>query len=189
VTVCDELMNFLYQRISNPLNGRLRPEDRRIERLLLATLIQQLGISGEVYELSLHVMRIGSDRTRTASDVFEGKSNQTIFPAKSRGVCFFRVLPGSFSADRLKSARPPPFEFASCCETGLSVTDADGFGEPGCDQISRILAGRCLSSIPGCSIKSARLYRDIQSDSHYFSTAGLPEHPAPPRRRRPFQNV
>jgi hypothetical protein len=51
--ICDPLMNLLYQRVNNPLNRGLTSEDRRLERLLLAALMKQLGVSREETEIVL----------------------------------------------------------------------------------------------------------------------------------------
>jgi hypothetical protein len=49
------LMDFLYQKVSNMLNKKLTPENRRTERILLAALSKQLGLSGSLYELAAKV--------------------------------------------------------------------------------------------------------------------------------------
>jgi hypothetical protein len=49
---CQDLMDFLYQKVNTPLRRNLTLADKRRERLLLAALIKQLGVSWEFYQIS-----------------------------------------------------------------------------------------------------------------------------------------
>ncbi|KAK8890584.1 hypothetical protein M9Y10_035362 [Tritrichomonas musculus] len=49
----DKLMNYLHQKVKNPMNSKLTNEEKRIERIILAALIKQLGLTRELYEVRI----------------------------------------------------------------------------------------------------------------------------------------
>ena len=75
------LMAFLYKKAANPLNRKLKPEDIRLERLLLAALMKQLGFTSELLDIT---KKLAVGENVTVISHFAKQTMQVIYQIRRR---------------------------------------------------------------------------------------------------------
>ena len=75
------LMAFLYKKAANPLNRKLKPEDIRLERLLLAALMKQLGFTSELLDIT---RKLAAGENVTVISHFAKQTMQVIYQIRRR---------------------------------------------------------------------------------------------------------